>query len=176
MKSWLQKTIFFLVLFLPPIVFAQSNIAIIDIEAAAINSNYAKQSIAELKESASFKKNFQQYNLMGKAFQALQEDGKTNSLTWSAEQKKSHQKKLEVKIAELNKIGGSLDKEKAAVEARIQKEFTPKIEAIVPKIIQEKQIGLLINARSVYFSTPDFDITKELVDRLNALQDKKLQE
>ncbi|MGH1486282.1 MAG: OmpH family outer membrane protein [Cellvibrionaceae bacterium] len=172
MKLWLQTTVFFTLL-LPGIIFAQSNIAVIDIEAAAINSNYAKSSIAKLKDSETFKKNLEQYNLMGKEFQALQEEGKTNGLTWSDEQKKTHRKKLEIKVAELNKVGGRLDAEKAAVEARIQKELTPKIEEIVPKIIKEKQIGLLINARAAYFRTPDFDITKELINRLNKLQEKQ---
>ena len=46
----------------------------------------------------------------------------------------------------------------------------PKIEEIVPKIIEEKKLGLLINARAAYFRTPDFDITQDLIDRLNKLK------
>ena len=70
----------------------------------------------------------------------------------------------------LKKIGNKLDSEKAAVENRIQKELTPKIEEIIPQIIKDKKLGLLVNARAAYFRTPEFDVTQELIDRLNQLK------
>ncbi len=172
MSLFIRSSIAFFILIFSGVVIAQQAIAVIDIERAAIQSNYAKSSIKKLQESDTFKKNLDLYKRLGGEFKALQNDGKTNGLTWSDEQKAAHTSKLEKKLAEINKVGGQLDSEKAAVERRIQKELTPKIEKIVPEIIKDKKLGLLLNSRAVYFRTPEYDITQELTDRLNKLNTK----
>lgn len=171
MKSGFKNIVVVLAFLLPGLVFAQQNqnIAVIDIEAAAINSDYAKSEIKKLRESKTFKANLTELERLKKEFNSLQEEAKANSLTWSDDQKKAHRKKLKEKVTEVNKVGGQLDAEKAAVDKRIQKELIPKIEEIVPKFIEEKKLGLLINARAAYYRTPDFDITQDLIDRLNKL-------
>ncbi len=166
--SWFfRSTIAFFIIVFSSMAVAQQAIAVIDIERAAIQSDYAKNSIKKLQDSDTFKQNLAVYKRLGGEFKAMQKDGQTNGLTWSDEQKAAHTSKLEKKLAEINKIGGQLDSEKAAVERRIQKELTPKIEKIVPEIIKDKKLGLLLNSRAVYFRTPEYDITQELIDRLN---------
>jgi outer membrane protein len=162
-----RGTIFFLVLVFSSLSYAQQNIAVIDIETAAIRSDYAKSEIEKLKQSDTFKKNLDEYNALGKEFQALQKEGQANGLTWSDEQKQAHKKKMEEKVVLLNKIGGQLDAEKAAVDKRIQQELTPRIEKIVPEIIKNKKIDLLLKSQAAYFVIPEYNITQDLIDRLN---------
>ena len=170
MRVFLRKSIVLLMCLLPGLALAQQKIAVINIEVAMLNSNYAKASIKVLKESAAYKAKLDEYGRLRKEFQSLNEEAKTNGLTWSDEQKLAHRKKVEAQVQVINKLGGELEAENVAVEKNIQKELTPKIEKIVSEIIKEKELGLLINARAAYFRTPDFDITKDLVERLNKLK------
>jgi outer membrane protein len=167
MNLLFKKSIFILLLSFTGVTFAQEKIAVIDLEAAAINSDYAKKAIEDLNKSATFKKNRDTHTAITKEIQDMQKDAQANGLTWSDEEKKIFNVKLEEKLKNLKKVRAQIDQERAAVEQQIQKELTPKIEKIIPEIIKEKNLGLLINARAAYFRTPDFDITKDLVDRLN---------
>ena len=172
MKILFRKTVLLLLCLLPGcllpgFVLAQQKIAVINIEAAMLNSDYAKESIKKLKEKSSYKSKLDEYARLRKEFQALNEDAKTNGLTWSDKQKLAHKEKIEAKVQVINQVGSQLEAENVAVEKGIQQELTPKIEKIVSEMIKEKELGLLINARASYFHTPDFDITTQVIERLN---------
>jgi outer membrane protein len=167
MKTSFLNSLIFILFTFSSLALSQEKVAVVDIEAAAINSDFAKKAIKDLNNSATFKKNGETYNNINNEIKKMQDDAKANGLTWSDEDKKIYNVKLEEKIKNLKRARAQLDQEQANVEQGIQKELTPKIEKIIPEIIKEKNIGLLINARAAYFRTPEFDITKELIDRLN---------
>lgn len=146
---------------------AQQNIAVIDIEAAMAKTNYAKAAFDKLQKDGEFNKNLEQYQKLGAEIKALREEARANGLTWSDEQKQAHRNKLREKAAELNAAGSRVEKQRNAVNDQVQKTLTPQVEKIVPELLKQKNIGLLINSRAVYFNAPGFDITQELLDRLN---------
>lgn len=151
----------------PVLAHAQQNIAIIDIEGAALNSEYAKQQRKILEQNESFKQKRTQYSELGKNLQGMEQDAKTNGLTWSQEQKKAHNSEAKSKLNELNKLGQELDAEVKKMNATIAKELNPKIDAIVKAMLKEKNIGLLLKPNTVHFASPGFDLTPELLERLN---------
>ncbi len=144
-----------------------NNIAVIDIEGAVAKSNYAQKARKDLENSKSFQDMRTRYNELGKQLEAMEKDAKANGLTWSKEQKESHNQSAKEKLLEIKKINRQLDSEVNEINKKMAQELNPRIDTIVNDIIKEKNIGLLLKAGAVHFATPGFDITEELLERLN---------
>lgn len=140
----------------------------IDLSRALLLSDYAQQKLQGLKTDADYKKLSAQAKTLETELGELQKKGKANGLTWSDQQKQDHVKLMQGKIDQLRGITRQQAVMKQRVEANIEKELAPKVENIVNEIIKEKNIGLLVDSKAVYYRTAEFDITKEVVKRLNA--------
>jgi Skp family chaperone for outer membrane proteins len=152
---------------------AQQNVYVIDIEAGALRSDYANEFLKNATNTDNYKNGIAEYNKLRTEFEALQADAKTNGLTWSDEQKKSFNVKIEQKLKEVNQLGGQLESARNTLQGRVIQELTPDIEKIVQQIIEEKNVDVLMNSRAVYFQKPEFNITSMLTEKLNALTAKK---
>ena len=152
---------------------AQQNVFVIDIEAGALRSDYAKDVLKQATDTENYKKGIAAYNQLRAEFKGLQDDAKANGLTWSDEQKKTFNVKIENKLKEVNQLGGQLDSARNSLQGRVIQELTPDIEKIVQEIIEEKNIDILMNARTVSFVKPEFNITAELTKKLNVLKAAK---
>lgn len=146
----------------------QANIGVVDLQAAISSSNVAKAEFQKLKADASYKKLTDKIKSLQKELQALQKEGETKSLTWSDAQKKQHVQKGQAKLNEFNQLANQEANARGNLTASLEQTLGPKIEKIVNDIIADKNIGLLLNSQAVYFRTADFDITEEVVKRLNS--------
>jgi len=167
MSTFFKSLTFLCVISFSAISLAQQSIAVVDIEGAVANSNYAKEARKKLENSATFQKKRARYNALGKELKSMEKEAQTNGLTWSNEQKKSHNKTAQGKLAEINKIGNQLESEISQINKKMAKDLNPKIDEIIKSIIKEKQLGILLKAQTVHYATPQYDISKELLDRLN---------
>jgi len=149
-------------------VFASENIATVDLEGALRASNYSLKQYKALKSDLNYQKLIAQIKQTRQSLDQLQKESETKSLTWSDEQKQAHQQKGQAVYTELSSLADQQTTTRRRLDASIQKELAPKVEMIVNQIIDEKKIGLLIKAQAVYFRTVEFDITEELVKKLNA--------
>lgn len=156
-----------IVMFFHAGVSAQGNIGVINLEGAISVSNYSRQQYKLLQSDADYKKLASEIKSLEAELKSIQKEGAKKSLTWSQEQKQAHVKKGQAKLAQYNRLGGQLTNMRNAVAARVEKELAPKIEAIVNKVIEEKKIGLLLKSQAVFFRNADFDITEEVVKKLN---------
>lgn len=168
-----MKKLFFLPLLLISVLFnhatfAQGNIAIIDLNGAIRASDYSVKQYQLLQADENYKKLIETIKQVRSDLEQLQKEGETKSLTWSDEQKQAHQEKGQKKYAELNNLANQEASVRNRLDASVQQELAPRVETLVNEIIEEKKIGLLLKAQAVYFRTADFDITEELVKRLNS--------
>ena len=170
MLTFFRRASLVIALFFSAVTFAQDNIAVVDLERAMNATNIAQGAIKQLEASPNFKANIDAYNKYKQELTALGNEEKANGLTWSSEQQQKHQAKMEAKFKELNQVGAKLEAEKAAVEKQVQQQLAPKLKVAVEQLVEEKKIGLLLNARTVYYKTEAFDLTEELVDRLNKVE------
>jgi len=147
---------------------AEGKVKSIDLNRALSSSNVAQQQFKRMQADASFKSISAKIQSLKLELQNLQKEGETKSLTWSEDQKKQHVQKMQLKLGELNQTANQQASIRKGVEAAIEKELAPKVEAIVNIIIKEQDIGLLLNAQAVYFRTPEHDITQLVIERLNS--------
>lgn len=152
---------------------AQQGVFVVDVERAALSSKFAKGILKEATNSDNYKKGVSEFDKLRDEFKGLQNEGKANGLTWSDEQKKAFNAKIEKKLREVQQLGGQLESARAALQNRIIKDLTPDIEKIVQGIIKKKKIDVLMNAKAVYFQKPEFNITAELSKQIDITKKAK---
>jgi outer membrane protein len=152
---------------------AQQNVFVVDIEAGALRSEFAKDFLNKATSTENYKNGIAEYNKLRAEFKALQDDAKTNGLTWSDEQKKTFNGQIEQKLKVVNQLGGQLESARNSLQGRVIQDLTSDIEKIVQAIIEEKNVDVLMNSKAVYFQKPEFDLTAELTEKLNALKAEK---
>ena len=162
-----MKKLLLLALLFSNLTFAQGKIMAVDLDRALLLSDYAQQQLQVLKSNADYKKFSTQAKGLETELAELQKKGKANSLTWSDQQKQDHVALMQGKIDQLRTITRQQTVMRQRAEAKVEQELAPKVETIVNDIIQEKNIGLLIDSKAVHYRTAEFDITKEVVERLN---------
>ena len=152
---------------------AQQNVFVVDIEAGALRSEFAKDFLNKATSTENYKNGIAEYNKLRAEFKALEDDAKTNGLTWSDEQKNTFNGQIQQKLKAVNQLGGQLDSARNSLKGRVIQDLTPDIEKIVQAIIEEKSVDVLMNSKAVYFQKPEFDLTAELTEKLNALKAEK---
>lgn len=166
-----------LITIIPSISFAEQNIFVVDVQAAALRSDYARSILKQATQSDNYTKGVAEFNKLRGEVKSLEDDAKANRLTWSDDQKKTFNQKFDKKLKQVNQLGGQLESATSSLQNRIIQQLTPDIESIVKDIIEEKNIDILMNARSgaVSFQKPEFNITTELTKRLNEVKPPKKQ-
>jgi outer membrane protein len=144
-----------------------TNIAVADLDRALRISNYSLKQYEVLRSDKNYQQLIDKIKSVRTEIELMKKDGQTKSLTWSEEQKTEHIEKGQTKVAEINNLANQEAAIRNRLDASIQQELAPKVELIVNKIIEEKSIGVLFKSQAVHFYTPEFDITEEVVKRLN---------
>jgi Skp family chaperone for outer membrane proteins len=148
----------------------EANIAVADLDRALRISSYSLKQYKVLQADENYKKLIEEINSVRSELESIRKNGQTKSLTWSEAQKQEHLQKGQSKVAEINNLANQEAAIRNRLDASIQKELAPKVEKIVNEIIEEKSIGLLLKYQAVHFYTPAFDITEEVVKRLNSVE------
>ena len=166
-KLCLFSVVFVSVIFHSLVIAQEGAIATIDLNTAIRASDYSLKQYKVLQADEYYKQLIATIEQTRSDLEKLQKEGETKSLTWSDEEKQAHRQKGQQKYAELNNLAQQEAGVRSRLDSSVQKELAPTVETIVNAIIDEKGIGLLLNSQAVYFRTADFDITEELVKRLN---------
>lgn len=171
MKKNVYLFIMFFSLLTSNFVFSEGlNIAVADLDRALRISDYSLKQYKALQVDENYKQLIEKINGIREEIESIKKDGETKSLTWSESQKQEHVQKGQKKVAEINNLANQELSVRRRLDSSIHQELTPQVEKIVNDIIEEKSIGLLLKSQSVHFYTPTFDITEEIVKRLNTVE------
>lgn len=171
MKKYILLLVVFISFLSSSFVFSEGlNIAVADLDRALRISNYSLKQYKILQADENYKQLIEKINGIREEIESIKKDGETKSLTWSESQKQEHVQKGQKKVAEINNLANQELSVRRRLDSSIHQELTPQVEKIVNDIIEEKSIGLLLKSQSVHFYTPTFDITEEIVKRLNAVE------
>ncbi|MFT7223574.1 MAG: Skp family chaperone for outer membrane protein [Cellvibrionaceae bacterium] len=156
--------------YLPTLVVAQQKLAVVDLEQALNNSAYAKAQHLQLQNDETYRTNIEAYNKLGAELEKMQEDAKVNSVTWSDRQKQAFNADREEKLQKINAIRRRIEVQNATVSRNILQVMTPTLKEAVRKIIDDRQLDLLLKDPSVIFYKPSLDLTDELTSLVDELQ------
>lgn len=145
-------------------------IAVLDLQAAMFETEYAKKRIAAMESSPEYTQVTAQFEALQSDLAALAKEAKTKGMTWNNEQVAAHRKKEEYIIADRQLAYKKIQAEQKAVGEAIQRELMPKIEAAINQVSESEGIDVVLSKQAVYFAKSAVDITGKVVNALNKAQ------
>ena len=149
---------------------AQGRIAVLDVQAAIMQTEQAKKTFKELQSRADYAESLKQLETLQTKFQANKEKLQKDSAVMSAEQKKAESQKIQSSVTDIQHVGKKLQAAEQELAKQLMKAFSPKLQVVVPGIIKEEGIGLLLDSKVVMHTDDSFDITTKVTAELNLLK------
>ncbi len=147
--------------------FAQGKVAILDLQAAVLSTEYAQKEIAALDKNPQYAAMKAKLDGLVADMKKLQAEAEKDGMTWSAEKQSEHRKKVEYIRADYELEGKKLQAEQQAVVQRVMQTMGPKVRTALEQLTESEKIGLLLNAQAAMYAAPAHDITPKLTEMLN---------
>ncbi|GAB1264832.1 hypothetical protein NBRC116493_22690 [Aurantivibrio infirmus] len=167
MKKLTLVLMTFVFVSMPALAFAEGRVAVFNLQAAIINTDAAQVKIKAFQENAEFAEMKAKYESIIAELQKMDQDEKTNGVTWAQDKKIEHRKQMDYKRADLENEAKKLKNENDRFLQGILQESAQSAQAVVQELIKSEGIGLILNAEAVVFADSSYDITAKITDRLN---------
>lgn len=147
---------------------AETNIAILNVQGVVLSSNMANDFKAQLERE--FKPRQESLKAMADELKKMQEDGARDADFLSDDQKRDLTQRYGAKLREFQKAQNDMGREQAEKEQAFVESVRPKLDAVVNRIVEQRNIDLLLDRRMVLFAkgSANLDISQEALDALNA--------
>jgi outer membrane protein len=154
----------------PMLAWSQDKIAVIDVQGAILQTDYAQKRLAEVRDQAEYKKNKAEYDRLKTEGEALLKKFQKDAAVMSQDQKVAAQQKLNSMQEDLDHVTGKLQQAEQTAGQALLQEMAPKVQDILRDIIDKEGIGLLLQRNAVIHAAPSYSITAKVTDRLNQAQ------
>ncbi len=144
---------------------AEGKIAVIDIQAAILGSEQAKERIAELKKEYAPDQNV--IKSLAQDIQKLQAKMEQDAAVMSESEKKKLAKDVEEKAVDYQFNIKKIQKSQNESQQELLAELSPKLEEAIQEIISEGTYAIILERRAAIFVAPEYDITKKVTEKLN---------
>ncbi len=146
---------------------AEGRIAVLDLEAAVLNTNKAKARLEALRNESEYKSTISELESLKSEFDQLVEQFQKDMDILSNEQKLSRKNKIDSTRKDAEHLARKLEGINKQEMQSIMQELGPVLQRVLPQIIKDENIGLLLPRQSVMHVEPSFDITAKVADKLN---------
>ncbi len=158
---------------LPIVGWAQGKIAVVDVQGAILQTDFAQQRVDEIRNGEEFKKNKAEYEKLQTEGEALLKKFQKDAAVMSQEQKMEAQKQLSSMQDDLDHVTGKLQQAEQSAGQALLEQVAPKVQEVLREIIEKDGIGLLLQRNAVIHAEPSYSITAQLTDKLNQLSLKE---
>ena len=151
---------------------AEGKIAVINIDQAILNTDFAKAKIKSFEADPEFKKYIDEVNEIQQDGIELTEKYKKNEMAMSAAEKSDLESKIKIKQADLEHVVKTIQQIKAELIRELQGEMQSKAMTAVQEVVEAEGIGLLLNSNPqiVLQADTSFDISPKVTDKLNKMK------
>ncbi len=146
---------------------AETKIAVLNPQAAILQTAYAKAKFEKIEKSADFAATKAKLDGISSDIKALQESYKKDGITWSAEKKEESEKKLQSLQQDGQFNAKKLQTQQQELAQQVMQELGPKAEAAIKKVIEAEKIGMLLNSQAAIHVSPENDITTKVTELIN---------
>lgn len=158
-----------LALSLPALGWAQGKIAVVNLEQAILQTDYAQKQLAAVRNQDDYKADKDEYDKLKDEFDKLVKDFQKDAAVMSPEQQVAARQKLASKQSDLEHVTGKLQKAEQAAGQVLLQEMSPKVQEVLRELIATEGIGLLLQRQSVIHADAGYSITAKVTDKLNQL-------
>ena len=154
-------------LMLPLVAGAQGRIAVVNVEAAILQTDAVQQRMNSMREGEDYRADKAELDRLQSEREALIKELQNDIAVMSAEQQQAARKRLANKNADLEHVLRKLQQAEQELGQRLLQEMTPKLQEVLRELIQNEGIGLLIQRSAVIHADNGFSITAKVTDKLN---------
>ncbi len=147
--------------------FAQGKIAVLDLQAAMLNTDLAQKRLEELEKNEDYAALRTKYQSLAAEIQALQQDAQKNSMTWSEEQRTAKQAEMQKLGQEYQGARQTLEGGRQRIMQAMMQQMGPQTRAVLDQLIEAQKIDLVIDSQSVYHAADSYNITEKVTELLN---------
>lgn len=146
---------------------AQGKIAVLDVQAAILNTDAAQKQLKDLRAQGAYTQNRKELDKLKTEYESIIKQLQKDLAVMSNDQKEAQRKKIEEKRADLDHVARKLQASEQELAQRLIQELAPKLEKIVTDLIKAEGIGLLLDRKAAMHADPAFNITDKVTAALN---------
>ncbi len=166
--STLRRSALILIAFmLPSLAFAQGKIAVLDVQAAILNTDAAQKQFKDLRAQPAYDANLKELEKLKKEYDGLVQQVQKDLAVMSADQKEAQRKKIEDKRGDMEHIARKLQASEQELAQGVMQDLGPKLQTVVNDLIKSEGIGLLLDRKAVMHAEPSYNITAKVTEQLN---------
>lgn len=157
----------------PTLGWTEGKIAVVDVQGAILQTDYAQKKLGEVREQADYKKNKSEYDRLKSEGEALLKTFQKDAAVMSDDQKVAAQNKLSSLQEDLDHVTSKLQQAEQGTGQALLQEMAPKVQDVLREIIEKDGIALLLQRNAVIHAEPGYSITAQVTDKLNQLATAK---
>ena len=154
---------------LPMLASAQGKIAVVNLEEAILQTDYAQQRLTEFESSEDFAADRDEFEGLRKELDELVQNFQRDQAAMSEDQKVAARQKLASKQSDIEYVAKKLQALQQQNAQRVFQELAPKAREVLRDIIATEGIGLLLQQQTVIHADLGYSITAKVTDKLNQL-------
>ncbi|MEY2909513.1 MAG: hypothetical protein RLZZ602_2036 [Pseudomonadota bacterium] len=154
---------------LPVAASAQGKIAVVNLEEAILQTDFAQKELAKFEENEDFAADKAEFEGLREELDKLVQDFQRDQAAMSEEQKVAARQKLASKQADIEYVAKKLQAMQQQNAQRVFQEMAPKARQVLSDVIATEGIGLLLQQQTVIHADLGYSITAKVTDKLNQL-------
>lgn len=152
---------------LPMAAMAQGRIAVVNLEEAILQTDFAQQRLSEFESNEDFMADKTEFESLRKELDELVQNFQRDQAAMSEDQKVSARQKIASKQSDIEYVAKKLQAMQQQNAQRVFQELAPKAREVLRDIIATEQIGLLLQQQTVIHADLGYSITAKVTDKLN---------
>ena len=169
MSKLIKATLALVFVALPLTAAAQGKIAVVDLQEAILQTDYAQKRINDVRAQDDYKSDKAEFDRLKAEFDNLVQEFQKDAAVMSQEQQMTMRNKLQSKQSDLEHVTGKLRQAEQAAGQALLQEMSPKVQEVLRELIATEGIGLLLQRGSVIHADAGYSITAKVTDKLNQL-------
>lgn len=142
-------------------------IVVFDHEEAMLRTKVAQEKFDTLKAKPAVADMIAQGETAKADLQSLSKEANSKGMTWSAEEKAEHRKKIEYIQADMKLLSQKLQAENNGVIGAIMENLQPKLQKVLGSYIEANDIDIVLRKQGTYMAKPTLDITADITAELD---------
>lgn len=158
------------VVLLPMSALAQGKVAVISVQEAILNTQYAADEMKKLRATSDYKKNRSSFEKLQKEGKQMLERLKRDADTMSQDEQLKFQRQIATKREDLELVGRRLQESEKELAQNIMRKLGREAQTIISDLIKTEGIGLLLDRQVALHVDSSFNITAKVTDKLNKVK------
>lgn len=146
-----------------------TEVVVFDHQKAIAESNFGKEIIQSMRESATHMKLVEQIEEAQKELKKWEQESVKNSLMWTSEIRREKRARAELVAKSAQAAMAQLQRLQSETLESAAKEIGPRLRVILEEVISSGQADVIVLAQAAIMYKPEVDITEDVVKKLNEL-------